>query len=62
VNGEQPLLSAAAAVEPRALRTLDAIHLASALSLGGTLGALVTYDNRLASAARGAGVAVLQPR
>jgi predicted nucleic acid-binding protein len=35
-----------------ALRTLDAIHLASAMELGLDLEALVTYDSRLSSAAR----------
>jgi uncharacterized protein len=33
------------------LRSLDAIHLATALQLGRELEALVTYDSRLATAA-----------
>jgi predicted nucleic acid-binding protein len=37
------------------------VHLASALSLGADLEAVVTYDRRLAAAARAAGVAVLVP-
>lgn len=44
------------------LRTLDAIHLASARSFEDGLTALVTYDDRLASAASGAGIAVVSPR
>lgn len=49
-------------MDPPNLRSLDAIHLASALSLGNELEGLVTYDDRLAQAARVAGVSVLQPR
>jgi predicted nucleic acid-binding protein len=45
----------------RVLRSLDAIHLATARLLGSDLDALVTYDNRLASAATEAGLAVLAP-
>ncbi len=44
------------------LRTLDAVHLAAALTLGDDLDALVTYDERLDAAARALGVAVLAPR
>lgn len=43
------------------LRTLDALHLASAVLLGGELTAFVTYDHRLASAARTAGLVVTVP-
>jgi uncharacterized protein len=45
----------------RSLRSLDAIHLATARLLGPDLDALITYDNRLASAATEAGLAVLSP-
>ena len=52
-----------AMVEPdRLLRSLDAIHLATARLLGPELTALVTYDERLAKAAADAGVSVLAPR
>jgi predicted nucleic acid-binding protein len=44
-----------------ALATLDAIHLASALSLRGLLDEFVTYDRRLAVAARTAGLTVVSP-
>jgi uncharacterized protein len=44
-----------------ALRTLDAIHLASALELGTDLQAIVTYDRRLAEGARSLGLAVESP-
>ena len=43
------------------LRTLDALHLASALLLGDGLTAFVAYDRRLAEAARDAGLAVAAP-
>lgn len=49
----------AAKVAP-GLRSLDAIHVATALSLGVDLD-FVTYDDRLAAAARAAGLRVLQP-
>jgi predicted nucleic acid-binding protein len=51
----------AAELHPTALRSLDAIHLASALALGEGLGAVFTYDARLASAARAAGLTVIAP-
>ena len=43
------------------LRTLDAIHLASALSLGDELHAFVCYDTRLSDAARAAGLPAIEP-
>jgi predicted nucleic acid-binding protein len=55
------ILNAAARLEPSELRTLDAIHLATALSVGGHLGGVVTYDSRLAQAAECHGVSVLAP-
>ena len=50
----------AAGLEPPALRTLDAIHVATALALP-SLEALVTYDGRLAAAAASAGLPVHAP-
>ena len=41
------------------LRTLDAIHLASAMAVGAD--SIITYDERLASGARALGLAVLAP-
>lgn len=43
------------------LRTLDAVHLASAVLLGAELTAFVAYDDRLANAARTAGLVVATP-
>jgi predicted nucleic acid-binding protein len=51
----------AAAADPPPLRTLDAIHLATALSLVPELNRLVTYDARLAEAAELAGLPVAAP-
>jgi predicted nucleic acid-binding protein len=43
------------------VRSLDAIHIASAEAYGSALTALVTYDNRMAELARGAGLPVAMP-
>ena len=51
----------AAQLKPVGLRTLDAIHVASALALGSELEAFVTYDDRMAEAARAIGLPVVQP-
>jgi predicted nucleic acid-binding protein len=61
VDADRRILSAAAALEPPTLRTLDAIHLATALTFGGDLAALVTYDRRLTEAAERAQVEVAAP-
>ena len=51
----------AAALRPASLRTLDAIHLATALELAGDLSAFVSYDDRLSAAARDLGLPVVAP-
>lgn len=56
------VLGAAAGVDPARLRTLDAIHLASALPLVDELSAFVTYDRQLGAAASRAGLPVEAPR
>jgi predicted nucleic acid-binding protein len=55
------ILARAARLEPTALRTLDAIHLATALSFEPDVEAFVTYDRRLADAAERAGLPVESP-
>lgn len=55
------ILTAAAALEPSELRTLDAIHLASAAHFGTTLQHVVTYDSRMTDAARIIGLSVAAP-
>ncbi len=56
------VLAAAVEVEPASLASADAIHVATARSLGPALEAFYTYDKRLADAARGAGLNVRSPR
>ena len=51
----------AATVGSSSLRSLDAIHLATALSLGDDLGAFCCYDRRLLADAEAAGLNVLSP-
>ncbi len=48
-------------VAPPTVRSLDAIHLATALRLGAQLTSFVTYDKRLADAAAGVGLTVDAP-
>lgn len=55
------IVEQAASLSPRELRSLDAIHLASALSLNGDLTDFVAYDLRLCSAATMAGLPVVSP-
>lgn len=55
------VLEYAAALPGKHLRSVDAIHLASALRLRSGLTEIVTYDVRMADAAREAGVAVATP-
>ncbi len=61
IRPDDVLLAAAARLEPPSLRALDAIHLATALSLGSELAGMVVYDLRLADAARRAGLTVWAP-
>ncbi|MDT4991961.1 MAG: uncharacterized protein QOH97_1853 [Actinoplanes sp.] len=51
----------AAAHLPGALRTLDAIHVASAQVLGDSLDMLVTYDKRMLDVARAEGLPAAAP-
>lgn len=48
-------------LDPENLRTLDAIHVAAALDLGDDLQGMVTYDERLATAAEANGISVVAP-
>lgn len=62
MNLDGAVCAAAAAAEPAGLRTLDAVHLASAPTLAGDaeLG-FACYDEPLAAAAEAAGLQVLAP-
>lgn len=55
------LFEQAGRLDPASLRSLDAIHLAAALDLGDDLESVVTYDERLADAARSNGIEVTAP-
>jgi predicted nucleic acid-binding protein len=56
------LLDRAAALAPEVqLRSLDAIHLAAAETVGDQLRAVVTYDRRMAEAAEALGLVVQTP-
>ena len=57
---DQTLEHQAVHVDP-SLRTLDAIHLATALAAGDALDGFVCYDTRLARAAGDVGLRVLSP-
>ncbi len=56
------ILNAAGTLRPPELRSLDAIHLATAQELGGDLSTLVTYDDRMVAAAKLLGCRIAQPR
>lgn len=58
---DRDLLLAAARVEPLGVRTLDAIHLTAAIAAGDELIGVVTYDARMANAARDLGLAPVAP-
>ena len=55
------ILVAAGSLKPVGIRSLDAIHLATALSLGRELDCVVTYDERMAAAAASLGLSVRTP-
>jgi uncharacterized protein len=56
------VLRLAGSLEPASLRSLDAIHLATAALLRDELGWLVTYDARMAAAAKEVGLTVASPK
>lgn len=61
-NGRgSPIARSANSIGPLLLKALDAIHLATAQALGPELDAFVTYDDRLAEAARTLGLPVVRP-
>jgi uncharacterized protein len=58
---DDSVLDAAAMLEPHNLRTLDAIHLATALAIGDDLDMIVTYDKRMTDSAMILGLPVVSP-
>jgi uncharacterized protein len=61
VQLDQALLDRAADLMPSGLRSLDAIHLAAAASLGEEVGIMYVYDVRLKNAAEAMGLSVESP-
>ena len=61
VEVDRRILRSAATLGPPDLRSLDAIHLATALSMGHDLAGIVTYDQRLSDAAIDADIVVWAP-
>jgi predicted nucleic acid-binding protein len=55
------VLGGAGSLLPPGLRSLDAIHLATARQLGTDLARLVTYDERMTEAAEAMGLSVAAP-
>lgn len=58
---DQNLRNTAGTLQPDVMRSLDAIHLASALHLSKSIDGMICYDRRLAAAATDAGLTVLAP-
>lgn len=55
------ILSAAGSLLPSEMRSLDAIHIATALQLGEDVRQVVTYDERMVLAARAHGLRTASP-
>jgi predicted nucleic acid-binding protein len=62
IRMDDALLDRAGDLDPVSLRSLDAIHLASALTLGSDLGVVVTYDDRMLQGAAALGLPTASPR
>lgn len=58
---DDAVLDMATSLAPSTLRALDALHLATALTVQDEIGAFFTYDQRLAEAAASHGFTVLHP-
>jgi predicted nucleic acid-binding protein len=61
IQADRQLYAVAGALAPPELRSLDALHVAAALTLGQDLADFVTYDARMIQAARAHGLPVLSP-
>jgi predicted nucleic acid-binding protein len=58
---DRALFRQAGLLGPSNMRSLDAVHLAAAMSLGPDLGTLITYDDRMTAAASLFGLPVASP-
>lgn len=61
IDVSREILAAAARLLPVSLRSLDAIHLATALELATDIDYFITYDAKLGAAAEQSGFTVVQP-
>ncbi len=61
IDVDETLVDAAAQFEPPVIRSLDALHLAAADAVRDELDAIVTYDLRMADAARSNGIRIVAP-
>ncbi len=61
IEASEPIRARAALLEPATVRSLDALHLATAMEIGNALDAVITYDARMAEAARSLGLVVSAP-
>lgn len=62
VRIDDDILETAAELEPAELRSLDAIHIATALSIREDLAGIVSYDDRLTTGAAKLKLPVISPR
>lgn len=61
VATDRQVLTDAARVDPIELRSLDAIHIATVLQVRDEIGAVATYDQRMATSLAQAGIKVISP-
>jgi predicted nucleic acid-binding protein len=61
VELDAALADEAAGLQPALMRTIDALHVASALRISEALGVLVSYDDRMLAAAREHGLTAASP-
>lgn len=57
----EPIRARAASLDPATARSLDALHLATAVEIGDVLDSVITYDTRMADAAASLGLEVIAP-
>lgn len=61
IDIDDTIIESASRLTEPSLRSLDAVHLATALRLGGDVDELITYDQRLADVAAASGLDVAAP-
>jgi uncharacterized protein len=61
IEPSESIRARAAVLEPVTLRSLDALHLATALEIAYELDGLVTYDRRMSDVAGSLGLTILTP-